>query len=70
LDDVRIGPLPDPPPEPWEFHALAPPLPTLPPLELTEEGLRALRDKKTLRAILATLPGVDPDDPRFEVFWQ
>jgi hypothetical protein len=41
----------------------------LPPiLKLTDEAEAALHDGRVIRSILATLPGVDIDDPRFAPF--
>jgi hypothetical protein len=53
-------------------HEVAEPVPLAvpPPLELTEAGVQAMHDEQTLRAMLATLPGVDANDPRFSVFFQ
>jgi hypothetical protein len=39
------------------------------PDEVSAALRAAIGDKHTLKSILATLPGVDPDEPRFAIFY-
>jgi hypothetical protein len=71
-DFLRVSPsagtFPPPDPEPLRPPRPVPPLPPMPGLQLTREAVEAVGHASTLRSILATLPGVDADDPRFSDF--
>jgi hypothetical protein len=65
------APVPNPVPPPPVPSP--PPIPHLSPDEATNLAARvrrAISDRETLRAILATLPNVNPDDECFSQFYE
>jgi hypothetical protein len=62
--NVPVPPRVDP--AEFRYHPLPPPIS---PDELSAKIQSELSNPQVLRSILATLPGVDPNDPRFAGFY-